>query len=1339
MQQQITCMQMWARGKVALIVRQLSRLSSNCIITGSVYLFLGQLLPNLRFVSPFVFSTLRCYLPKIKQMILKLNIHSRVLLAPFVQLVLAAGFVRVAMRVPESPKNEHIVPVEYMAESSSEESDAQAESSVDEDDDVAPIIEKNGIDDSAQHVELLNSELPSVSTCVGCSNDDEITDLTSWSVPMDKHQKHPLSSEEIKLNKTACIPADYVHWHAKVISAFELRNPKAAALMRMPYSDAAELVLEYPIAAEANAWLASALRSLLDTTKKEAELFEKDLIETELKDPGVACSGIDVSELLCHRMTQRDSSQEQREWDEFVKTSYIKVGQSEVDIRLAVKCIVAKMRVVPSVRRDAPYAVLRAIIGKIPSSPPALDLERQKYERALDLAEKLGEPPTIESKELDVRRLTEWVITDIRQHSTAAEREVSAAERDKRAKERKERQQLGPCTACGEAHHWKACTKGPCTTCKQKWCQGAPHVGKVCYSLMDDPPEYKNALGKPFPVKLQQHANDLRKANGKPVKEPEVSMLELAAVTSGEARDVQRLSAPATSVERQQSRGEDTDEYSDDESESGDVPVPGSRFSVLTAELSMLERGVFEEVDDGEERPAGSGEPEPYGEGYSRLRDRSKATISFEDEVLQAEFLNGGDHALSSQQLIDESRLIQLRYNSVCLIQMSWRIMQASVRVRSLVNSYQPFDGPPHHVHKWWWDHGPCIACNSDLMWVCRTCGASWCQCIGIPRPFYGPAVPGPVWWGAVEQASMLHRECAVTCIASMYRRHLAIRTLDNLRDVAASWRTLEEDLYMDAACIQRAWRLHSGARRQFNPEVRTIEAVLLGGDSPREVATVIGSPDNGAVVHVQSDSGANVVLAKPGCALLSRAVVHSGGDGSVALASDAALGTAGSFDLPILVPMHPTSILHGDVAAALRRDVIGTSVLWRQSSIAVLTHPFNVVVHAPSRRVGSATVINDLYYIAFVVRDAGLELLLGEHLFPFAVDDLHAMLTADAPEVPTISTIEHRAHHMALVWAVRLGTDGDGLKRAIVASRGINVKVTPDAARLIASDAIRRGTIMRRRPVAARIDPADAPTDSGTHWQIDGWGHMTSGTVFDRAATYMWVLVDEVSDFAHGLIVHSSNQQSVIDFLDVWHAAEVAFAHTPKALRVDAVPNFNTSDFRALCAARYQLHVPEAAGGDHDGAIPRCEAAQDPFTRGAESMVKRAGKGASYFLLARLYKLVTRNHLVKYDKAQSRFHHHTGRPNDFTSHPPLIFGARCNVLIEREKRDGIGAQRYEECEVVGMTLENKYVLRKLDTGRRIVRRTVDPIDELELAQRGLPSSVWTSASSTSTIEGSPN
>ena len=121
---------------------------------------------------------------------------------------------------------------------------------------------------------------------------------------------------------------------------------------------------------------------------------------------------------------------------------------------------------------------------------------------------------------------------------------------------------------------------------------------------MDDPPDYINALGKPFPPRLQQQANDMRKAKGKKVKE--VSMLELAAVESAEVDDTGHLGAPAASV----ARGEDTDEYSsDDESESGDARVPGSRFSVLgqaTPELSMLERDAFKKNDDGMERPAGS-------------------------------------------------------------------------------------------------------------------------------------------------------------------------------------------------------------------------------------------------------------------------------------------------------------------------------------------------------------------------------------------------------------------------------------------------------------------------------------------------------------------------------------------------------------------------------------------------------------------------------------------------------------------------------------------------------------------------------------------------------------
>ena len=101
-------------------------------------------------------------------------------------------------------------------------------------------------------------------------------------------------------------------------------------------------------------------------------------------------------------------------------------------------------------------------------------------------------------------------------------------------------------------------------------------------------------------------------------------------------------------------------------------------------------------------------------------------------------------------QSMEEPRIVE--FNTCEISSNTGDDAEVVVPEASMLEVIQPFDGPPHHVHKWWWDHGPCIACNSELMWVCRTCGASWCQCIGIPRPFYGPAVPGPVWWGALEE-----------------------------------------------------------------------------------------------------------------------------------------------------------------------------------------------------------------------------------------------------------------------------------------------------------------------------------------------------------------------------------------------------------------------------------------------------------------------------------------------------------------------------------------------------------------------------------------------------------
>ena len=229
------------------------------------------------------------------------------------------------------------------------------------------------------------------------------------------------------------------------------------------------------------------------------------------------------------------------------------------------------------------------------------------------------------------------------------------------------------------------------------------------------------------------------------------------------------------------------------------------------------------------ERPAGSGEPEPHGEGYSRLHDRSKATI------------------------IDECRLIQLRSNSVRLIQASWRLVRL----------------------------------------------------------------------------------------------------------------------------LRRAQRL-GGMSSHYLPEVSMSE------DNAQ--MAVSESHSDGAMIHVQSDSGANVVLARPDSPVVMRAVLRGSSGCLVTLASSAALSTNDSFRIKILFDGHASAYLDGGVSPDLRRDVIGSSCLWRQTQIAVLTHPFNIAVHAPSRRVAALTICNDLYFLPFVLRDGAIEFAMRQDLFPLSI-----------------------------------------------------------------------------------------------------------------------------------------------------------------------------------------------------------------------------------------------------------------------------------------------------------------------------------------------------------------
>ena len=149
--------------------------------------------------------------------------------------------------------------------------------------------------------------------CSQCDDDDE---SNFWLQPPEKHTRLPLTSEEIKQHRYAVEPEAYAHWSAKFASFLTVRNPQAAALYKLSYEDAAELVLAYPIANAANAWLASAQRALIDESKAKGELFMKELIETELEEPEISSSGIDIAERLRAYVAEPCRTDQEKMWQE---------------------------------------------------------------------------------------------------------------------------------------------------------------------------------------------------------------------------------------------------------------------------------------------------------------------------------------------------------------------------------------------------------------------------------------------------------------------------------------------------------------------------------------------------------------------------------------------------------------------------------------------------------------------------------------------------------------------------------------------------------------------------------------------------------------------------------------------------------------------------------------------------------------------------------------------------------------------------------------------------------------------------------------------------------------
>ena len=504
--------------------------------------------------------------------------------------------------------------------------------------------------------------------------------------------------------------------------------------------------------------------------------------------------------------------------------------------------------------------------------------------------------------------------------------------------------------------------------------------------------------------------------------------------------------------------------------------------------------------------------------------------------------------------------------------------------------------------------------------------------------------------------------------------------------------------------------------------EISGVERVVSNVESSN-VESSVGS----VTVRVQMDCGANTSMLRADSPITKVSTVTGAGGDALQMASDSSIQSEGEVTMLVSTNADPNpAAISAVISARARRDIVSVSMLWRDASIAMLPAPWNLIVHGRTGRVASIVETNGLYFLTVRICDGGIYVTFGELCLPIPASSLEMLLTAAQPEAAsalTIQAAQRTTVQEQQVWAIRFGVDATGLARILPATQGMPFsKVTPAAAVIIDSDTIRKGVAMRKTPRPNRIRPADAPSSPGTHGEIDGWGHMSVGSIAD-GGTYMWTYYDSVSDFGYASSTKSSSQESCLNFLVQVYATEVSLGHTPKVLKVDAVPNLNTPSFRKLVFEQFQVHVPTVGGGDHDH-IPHCEAAQDPATRRAEAMVKRASKPKNYFILARIYAVILRNFCVKKGESKSRYHIHVGKPVDVTVHPPYSFGIDINVLVDKAARGGLAADRFEQCELVGLSasVDSQYVVLRSSTRTVVLRRDVQPIGELQLAMQGIPS-----------------
>ena len=351
------------------------------------------------------------------------------------------------------------------------------------------------------------------------------------------------------------------------------------------------------------------------------------------------------------------------------------------------------------------------------------------------------------------------------------------------------------------------------------------------------------------------------------------------------------------------------------------------------------------------------------------------------------------------------------------------------------------------------------------------------------------------------------------------------------------------------------------------------------------------------------------------------------------------------------------------------------------------------------------------------ILRENGLYYIDVHLLAPSPLPNVNVTLTTCAAQIS--------ASDKALLWAARMGIDSARLLKFSRCVQGVNIEnISKSAAEIIDHDRFRRLAASKKRPTPATPAKVKA-AEPGHTFIIDGFGpHAAHSPV--NGAIYQFHSVCENTSYGYTAtsILHTAEEW----FLFIQFYVLDARSHGHKAVRsrADCGPDVHADKLQKRC--RDQLnHILDYTPRRHHEGVGAIEINNDVLTRMAEADMQRAGRGTAWLLEARGYAQARLNFLPVNGGSISRRQAYLKKvPIIDVDRPLLIFWT--TVLVNEEKvargpKGSLDKPRAFEGNVIGTGgFGSHYRVIRRSNGALVTPRHVDPLDELQLMRRGIPS-----------------